>query len=1028
VADATHDGYLSLTDWDRFNEKEPPLGNPSSNGQVLSSDTLGNRSWIDAVTGSGTVTSVGLSAPNIFSVSGSPVTTSGTLGLSLATQTANRIFAGPTTGSAATPTFRALVSGDIPALSYEVPLTFDQSVVRSTNTIRLSGDSATPGNSKYYGTNGSGTKGYFALPAGFSGNYADLTFGPTDNITSIPNRSYNDLQDLPILVTTPTVGDVFALKVKEFTGASAAITRTGVSGNARGIGALDLSPFRSSADNVASGIGSVVIGVDSKASGSNAIAIGGALASGANSFAYGQLSSAIATNSVALGQNTHAIGTGGAFALGIDASARGYNSIAFSSGTAPGQWAVAFPSSYAVGSYSLAHGYTFAQGYASATFGQGAGTYPVIEGTVTGSTIGSITGFAWSDDDFDPSAIYRPGDLLMLVDYDDPLGAPITATIDTVDASSITLTTSPGNGDYVIYPDGSGAAGDYAQQSYSSSAFRFIGDAQESKWILTKATTDDTATRLTTDQTGVTANNQIRIFTGQVRAFTVDCVGLADDGTTYRKISKGFVRNSAGTVSISGLVEEKWVNSGASSWSVAVSADNTDKLLAVTVIGAAATNIRWIAHVSSTEIAWFPPSATFTNNASPTGILYGDGSGLTNLYGVNLVGQPGKSVRRNALDNAYEAFTPGTGMGDMLKADNLSGLANYTTARSNLGLGTLATQNGTFSGTSSGTNTGDQTSVSGNAGTATALQTARAIYGNNFDGSSALNQIIASTYGGTGNGFTKFTGPTTSEKTKTVRDAADTILELGGSYTPSGTWTSMPLTTPKVTTGINDANGNSMLAFTATASAVDGFTFTNAATANPATVTMAATGSDSNINIALTPKGTGAITTSFPTQVSGTLYGTSLTTEGQIELYTTAASAKARTVANRLLNFATVGGDRARLTWGGNAQVVWTSVTSSSSDQANGTNADTGLFRNAAGVLEVNSGTVGTYRDLRLRSVKHEGATIANLPGSPTTGQVATITDGDASLAWGATAVNSGAGATKYLVWYNGTNWTVVGK
>lgn len=64
------------------------------------------------------VTSVALSAPNIFSVSGSPVTSTGTLALSLATQTANYVWAGPTTGSAATPTFRALVATDIPALSY----------------------------------------------------------------------------------------------------------------------------------------------------------------------------------------------------------------------------------------------------------------------------------------------------------------------------------------------------------------------------------------------------------------------------------------------------------------------------------------------------------------------------------------------------------------------------------------------------------------------------------------------------------------------------------------------------------------------------------------------------------------------------------------------------------------------------------------------------------------------------------------------------------------------------------------------
>lgn len=63
------------------------------------------------------VTSVGLTAPAIFSVSGSPVTGSGTLALSLATQAANRVFAGPTTGADATPTFRALVAADIPTIA-----------------------------------------------------------------------------------------------------------------------------------------------------------------------------------------------------------------------------------------------------------------------------------------------------------------------------------------------------------------------------------------------------------------------------------------------------------------------------------------------------------------------------------------------------------------------------------------------------------------------------------------------------------------------------------------------------------------------------------------------------------------------------------------------------------------------------------------------------------------------------------------------------------------------------------------------
>jgi hypothetical protein len=64
--------------------------------------------------GTGTVTSVALALPAIFSVSGSPVTGTGTLTGALATQTANRIWAGPTTGAAASPTFRALVNADLP--------------------------------------------------------------------------------------------------------------------------------------------------------------------------------------------------------------------------------------------------------------------------------------------------------------------------------------------------------------------------------------------------------------------------------------------------------------------------------------------------------------------------------------------------------------------------------------------------------------------------------------------------------------------------------------------------------------------------------------------------------------------------------------------------------------------------------------------------------------------------------------------------------------------------------------------------
>lgn len=96
-----------------------PVG---ANGLVMTADSTaaGGVSWQagGGGGGSGTVTSVGLSAPSIFTVSVSPVTTSGTLTFVLATETANKVFAGPTTGSAAAPTFRSLVAADVPSLSY----------------------------------------------------------------------------------------------------------------------------------------------------------------------------------------------------------------------------------------------------------------------------------------------------------------------------------------------------------------------------------------------------------------------------------------------------------------------------------------------------------------------------------------------------------------------------------------------------------------------------------------------------------------------------------------------------------------------------------------------------------------------------------------------------------------------------------------------------------------------------------------------------------------------------------------------
>jgi hypothetical protein len=84
---------------------------------ITNGDGVAGNPTIAATGGTGTVTSVALSLPSIITVSGSPVTTSGTLTGTLATQTANTVFSGPTTGAAAAPTFRALVADDVPNIS-----------------------------------------------------------------------------------------------------------------------------------------------------------------------------------------------------------------------------------------------------------------------------------------------------------------------------------------------------------------------------------------------------------------------------------------------------------------------------------------------------------------------------------------------------------------------------------------------------------------------------------------------------------------------------------------------------------------------------------------------------------------------------------------------------------------------------------------------------------------------------------------------------------------------------------------------
>jgi hypothetical protein len=188
---------------------------------------------------SGTVTSVAISVPTIFSVSGSPITTSGTIAISANSQNANLVYAGPTSGGAATPTFRSLVLADIPSGALGITqLTGDVTAGPGTGSVaasvvRVNGASL-PTNTAYVKTNGSGqivvattpvtsvsltapsdfnvsgspvtTTGTLALT--YANQSANLVFaGPASGAATTPTFRSLVANDIPV-ATNSTVGGV----------------------------------------------------------------------------------------------------------------------------------------------------------------------------------------------------------------------------------------------------------------------------------------------------------------------------------------------------------------------------------------------------------------------------------------------------------------------------------------------------------------------------------------------------------------------------------------------------------------------------------------------------------------------------------------------------------------------------------------------------------------------------------------------------------------------------------------------------
>jgi hypothetical protein len=150
----------------------------ASDGQVLAWSAANSRYQPTSVSGSGTVTSVGLTSTSAaITVTGSTITSSGSFQLALDTAAAKTALdlAGSNTGDI-TVTDSGTIDFTLTGQALTGSVRTMHSIISDpvTGELRLSGDAATPAASQYYGTNEFGGKGFHALPS--SGGIDKQTF------------------------------------------------------------------------------------------------------------------------------------------------------------------------------------------------------------------------------------------------------------------------------------------------------------------------------------------------------------------------------------------------------------------------------------------------------------------------------------------------------------------------------------------------------------------------------------------------------------------------------------------------------------------------------------------------------------------------------------------------------------------------------------------------------------------------------------------------------------------------------------
>jgi hypothetical protein len=330
------------------------------------------------------------------------------------------------------------------------------------------------------------------------------------------------------------------------------------------------------------------------ATGFNSIAIGNqASASGQNSFSAGNVSSATATGAISIG---------GA-ASGADSAAFGPNSNAAASR------ALGLGYSYAASTNSTAIGSNSATQYAYATTGSGAmalgGSYASGTDSFAAAVASNFSTYGAKGANSVAIGWFAKATAAGAVAMGGGAASAIGQGAIAVGGYTTSAALASGS-ESLALGDGSIAAIN-GKMARANGQFANSGDAQTGTFVLRRATTDATATVLTTNNIAAGTTNQVVLPNNSAYAFTGTVVARqqASGGTASAAWKvEGLIRRqtTAGTTTL--VASTVTAISNVPGWTLALSADTTNGGLAVTATGAAATNIRWVATIQTSEVTY----------------------------------------------------------------------------------------------------------------------------------------------------------------------------------------------------------------------------------------------------------------------------------------------------------------------------------------------------------------------------------------------------------------------------------------